>query len=163
MLWYFTDETRPEDPLAIAATLPPFLCGIVFRHDSVPHRAALGAQLARLCRARHIPLVVAGNARLAAALHAGIHLRGGAWPGLVRPPGLRTASAHNARELRAARQAGAAVVFVSPIFPTTSHPSARPLGPARCRGTYALGGITGATARALPRSCAGAGAISAFK
>ena len=70
-----------------------------------------------------------------------------------------------------ARATGAAFCFVSPVFPTGSHPGARPLGVARfarlLRGrgaipVIALGGVDGARARALPRGVAGAGAIDAF-
>ena len=128
---------------------------------------ALGRQLAALCRARHLALVVAGDGRLARALGAGLHLRGGRRPGVLALPGGRrrwiTSSAHGPAELRRARLAGAAAAFLSPAFATASHPGARPLGVVRwaraARGAgfpvLALGGVTAATARALPRpTCA---------
>ena len=60
--------------------LPRGLCGVVLRDDAAPGRAALGRALARLCRARGLALSVAGDWRLAAALGAGLHLRGGRRP-----------------------------------------------------------------------------------
>jgi len=169
-LWYFSDSTRGGDVLLAVSRLPRGLFGVVFRHDAAPERAALGRRLAKMCQARGIALVVAGDARLAASLHAGIHLRGGAWPGLVRVKRLRTASAHNAAQCLVARRAGAKIVFLSPVFPTASHPGARTLGAYQWRRLagrgveiYALGGITGQNIGRLGRRCRGAGAIGAFE
>src|SRR5262249_17582743 len=109
-LWLFTDSHRLPDPRSAASRLPRGLAGIVFRHDDSADRAALGRALARICRARRLALVVAGDPSLAAALDAGIHLRAGRWPGAPRSyRGLVTSSAHNAIELRRAVQAGAAL------------------------------------------------------
>ncbi len=172
-LWLFTDQRRLADPLPAIAKLPPGLSGVVFRHDGAAGRAALGRRIAKICRARRVALVVAGDARLAAALGAGVHLRGGRWPGPVRPrppaAALRTASAHDPASLRRAIAAKAAIVFLSPAFATLSHPTARPLGPVRWSGLatradariYALGGVTGGKARCLGPACAGAGATFA--
>jgi thiamine-phosphate pyrophosphorylase len=172
VLWLFTDGRRLPDPRPSVAALPRGLCGVVLRHDNEPGRAALGRDLARICRARRLALVVAGDARLAAALHAGVHLRGGRWPGAARTRhGLRTSSAHNVPELRRAARAGAALAFVGPAFVTASHPGAAGLGLlrwTRLAGTAslpvaALGGIDGAGARRLPRRrCHAAGAIGAL-
>jgi len=170
-LWFFTDSARAPDPLAAITQLPPGLCGVVFRHDDAPGRMTLGRQVARLCRARRLALVVAGDARLAAALGAGLHLRGGRQAGWIKPPRLRTASVHNAAQAVRARRAGVAAAFISPVFATASHPGASVLGPlgwrrlarlARPIRSLALGGIGGANIRALGRGCAGAGAIEAL-
>ena len=170
VLWLFTDARRLPDPLAPVAGLPRGLAGVVFRHDDDPHRAALGRAVARLCRMRGVALVVAGDWRLAAALRAGLHLRGGRKPAHApRWPGLVTSSAHGVAELRRARRAGARLVFLSPAFATASHPGGRLLGPARwgrmalgAGRVAALGGIDGASVRRLPRFCSGAGAIGAL-
>jgi len=177
-LWLFTDERRLPDPRASVARLPRGLAGVVLRHDADPHRAALGRDLARLCRARRLTLVVAGDGRLAAALGAGVHLRGGRWPDHVRTRhhvgtrrGLLTSSAHGPVELRRAWRAGAALAFLSPAFPTPSHPGATGLGPARWSRlaltarlpVAALGGVGPATLRLLPkRLCRAVGAIGAL-
>ncbi len=172
-LWLFTDAARMPDLLALVLALPPRLCGVVFRHDSSPARAALGARLAALCRARRIALVVAGDARLAARLRAGVHLRGGRRAGMLAPPrrALISASAHDGAELRRARKAGADIIFISPVFPTASHPGATGLGSlgflnlARQAGgarAFALGGINGRSIRRLGKFCHGAGAIGAL-
>lgn len=183
VLWLFTDDARLADPLAAAAGLPRGLCGVVLRDDARPDRAALAAALARVCRARRNALVVAGDARLARQVGAGVHLRGGRrvarLPG-VRLPGVRlrgvrglvTSSAHGVAQLRRAGQAGAQVAFLSPAFATASHPGAAGLGPVRWAALArrapcglavgALGGIDGGSVRRLPglRCAAAIGALA---
>jgi thiamine-phosphate pyrophosphorylase len=169
-LWLFTDARRLPDPRPAVARLPPGLAGVVLRHDGDPGRAALGRELARLCRARRLVLVVAGDVRLAAALRAGVHLRGGQWPGPARVRGFRTSYAHTVPDLRRAWRAGARLVFLSPLFPTASHPGAPALGPARWArmarvvpvAAAALGGVDAAKLRRLPRGCRAVGAIGAL-
>lgn len=171
VLWLFTDAHRLADPSAAAARLPRRMSGVVFRHDGVPDRAKLARNLARICRQRQMALVVAGDVRLAVRCGAGVHLRAGRWPGPLRRSGLVTSSAHNLRELRRARRAGASLVFLSPAFPTESHPDARALGAVGWSGlarrsavpVAALGGVDGRKVRRLPpRFCYGVGAIGAL-
>jgi thiamine-phosphate pyrophosphorylase len=170
-LWLFTDTTRLPDPRAAVARLPRRLAGVVFRHDNHPNRATLGRDLARLCRARGLPLVVAGDTRLAAALGVGVHLRGGRWPTVLRRKGFVTSSAHDATDLRRAAAAGACLAFLSPVYTTASHPGAPSLSPWRWSALArraplmvgALGGIDGMSVRRLPiRACRVVGAIGAL-
>lgn len=172
VLWLFTDDARFPDPCRAVAALPRGLCGVVFRHDGVPGRAALARALARQCRQRAIPFVVAGDARLAAAVGAGVHLRGGWGAREWRRPGAPlTSSAHSAADLRRAGTAGADAVFLSPALPTRSHPGAPALGVVRWAAlsgrsrrvaVLALGGVNGRHVPRLPRWCDGAGAIGAL-
>jgi len=153
-LWLFTDPQRTEQVERAVAGLPRGLSGVVFRHED----AALQRRVARICRERRLVLVVAGRT----------HLRRGRGP-RVRDA-IVTASAHDAAELIRARRAGAKLVFLSPVFPTVSHPGAGSLGPIRfaalaCRARVpccALGGVSGTNARRLPRFAAGCGAIGAL-
>lgn len=168
VLWVFSDPVRLPDPVALVRGLPPGLerglLGVVLRHDVAP---GVGRALAALCRARGIALSVAGDWRLAAALHAGLHLRGGRRPGTA-PRWLKaaTSSAHGVADLRRARQAGA-TGFLSPAFATASHPGRPGLGACRWGllarrggGRAALGGVSGASVRRLA-GCRAAGTIGA--
>lgn len=171
-LWLFTDARRLPDPRAAVARLPVGLAGVVLRHDGEPIRGKLGSDLARICRARRLALVVAGDVRLAAALRAGVHLRSGRWPGIQRTRrGPITSSAHGAADLLRARRSGALLAFLSPAFATQSHPGAAALGSIRWTRLArraplpvgALGGIDGTAIRRLPRrACDAVGAIGAL-
>ncbi len=157
------------DPLPSIAALPRGLCGVVLRHDGVDGRARLARAAAALCHARGIALSIAGDWRLAAALGAGVHLRGGRGRPVGRLGGRwNTASAHDGAQLRRGLDAGA-LVFLSPLCPTVSHPGGRSLGPARwarlARGqrVLALGGVDGGRVGVLRLvGAAGAGAIGAL-
>jgi len=174
VLWLFTDAARLGNPRAAAAALPRGMCGVVLRDDASAGRAILAAALARICRVRRNVLVVAGDARLARAVGAGVHLRGGRrLRGMDGLRGWVTSSAHDVVELRRAAAAGARVAFLSPAFATASHPGAAGLGPVRWGAMArraptglmvgALGGIEGVSVRRLRgvRCAAAIGALSA--
>jgi thiamine-phosphate pyrophosphorylase len=163
-LWLMTDE-RQGDALLAAVPRLPRGAGIVFRHYSLAEaeRRALFERVKAATRRRGLTLLLAGPAAQAYAWGAdGSHGRG-------RGIGLRTASAHNLREIRAAERAGAAAIFLSPVYPTRSHPGATPLGAARfavlARRTglrvIALGGMGAARAARL-RVAYGWAAIDAW-
>lgn len=148
-LWLMTDE-RLGDALWDALARLPRGSGVVFRHHATPasERRRMFAKVVRIARARRLVVVRAGAERLCG--EQGRHNRP------ERGPGLTTFAVHDAREAVAARRAGADMVFVSPVFPTRSHPGARTLGPVRLglllRGiavpAVALGGMD---ARAMRR------------
>ena len=146
-LWLMTDE-RQGDGLWQALERLPSGAGIVFRHYALPkaERRKVWEQVRGVAERRGLLLVCAG-APLPGA--RGAHNRRGS--------GLRTASAHNLAELRAAEREGAELVFLSPVFETRSHPGARALGPGRFSliahqarvPVIALGGMNAARARKL--------------
>jgi len=169
-----TDRGRLGDPLAAAARLPRG-AAVLLRDYDHPARGALARLLARLCRGRGLALLVAGDARLAAAARAdGLHLSEAA----LRRHGQRgrrfrlvTASAHGRTGLVRAGRAGCDAALLSPAFATASHPQARPLGAWRFAAlarsaplpVLALGGIDARSARRLAGTgAAGLAAIGAF-
>ncbi len=148
-----TDDARLSDPLPAARGLPRGSL-VVLRVRDAARRAELAAALRPL---PHL-LLIANDASLAARVGAdGVHLS--------------EASAHHAAHIRALHprwlitvaahgkiiDGPLDAVFLSPIFPTASHPGAPVLGAVRanalaqqCRSpVYALGGITPANARSL--------------
>lgn len=138
--WLMTDE-RQGAALWGALERLPRGGGVVFRHHATParERARLFARVAAVARRRGLVLVRAGA--IPFRRETGRHGRRGS--------GLVTWPAHSRREAIAAVRAGAALVFVSPVFATRSHPGARTLGPLRAaaiaRGLpvapIALGGV----------------------
>ncbi|NWG44961.1 MAG: thiamine phosphate synthase [Alphaproteobacteria bacterium] len=175
VLFFFSDGARVGDPIAVAEALPGGV-GFVLRDYERRDRACLAEGLARRCRARGIPFLVAGDPELARRVGAdGVHLPGwrmGDWRRSdARGLRLVTASAHTGTELRRARAARVDAIFLSPVFATASHPGAEGLGLHRAAAlmrlaggrVLALGGVDPARARRLAAlGFAGAGVIGAL-
>jgi len=151
-LWLMTDE-RLGDGLLPAVERLPRGAGIVFRHYSLPEpeRRALFDRVKKAARRRRHLLLLAGPDWQARSWGAdGSH-------GRRRGRGLRSAPVHSLREIRVAERAGAALLFLSPLHATRSHPDAEPLGHVRfaalARRTrlpvIALGGMDAEKALAL--------------
>jgi thiamine-phosphate pyrophosphorylase len=112
------------DRLWNAIARVPDGAGIVFRHYSLPpvERALLAHHIAETVRPPTVTLAIAADVELAKQVGAD----------LVHNPNSITdlpfsRSVHNVEEAKAARLAGAALVFVSPVFATRSHPERPPL------------------------------------
>src|SRR3982751_4565445 len=122
-LWLMTDERQGEGLFDAIDRLPDG-AGIVFRHYSLAEVARRDL-FDRVRMAAPGPVLLAGPAEQALAWGAdGSHGRG---PGR----GLRSAPVHDQAQIRAAERDGAGLVFLSPVFATSSHPGARTLGLAR--------------------------------
>ena len=144
--WLMTDE-RLGDALWQAIDALPRGGGIVFRHYATAPEArrALFEQVRKAARRKGLLLVVAGPAVE----------RGEMRHGRIR--GALTAPVHSRREAIAATRAGAALLFVSPVHATRSHPGAAALRRVRfglmIRGlklpVIALGGMDERRWRAL--------------
>ena len=140
-LWLMTDE-RMGDALLPSIERLPTGSGIIFRHYSLTPaaRSVLLGRIRRIARARRLTVLSGGR--------RGEH---------GRHFGALTAPVHSLRERIAAERRGARLIFVSAVFPTASHPGARPLGRVRfgllIRGSripvIALGGMTRKNARSL--------------
>ena len=120
MIWLMTDERMGDALWRALRRLPPG-SGVVFRHYATPpaERRTLFAKVRRIARARRLALVAAGRQRLAAeATH-------GHGPAGARPA---TWPAHSRREAIEGMRRGAGTLFVSPVFPTRSHPDADAIG-----------------------------------
>ena len=155
-LWLMTDE-RQGDGLWAALERLPKGSGVVFRHYGLApaERRGLFDRVRRVARRRRL-IVLAGPELPGDGVHGG--RRGGF-----------SASAHSLRELKVAERSGVRLVFLSPAFPTRSHPGARALGPVRFGlisrharvPVVALGGVDARKARRLPNIYGRAG-IDAF-
>jgi thiamine-phosphate pyrophosphorylase len=132
-----TDE-RIGDGLWRALLRMPPGSGVIFRHHATPpvERRAVFVRVRRIARARRLVLLAA-NPPLPGA--EGLH-------GRVR--GATSWPTHDRREAAAGLRAQAALLLVSPVFATRSHPGTRSLGPMKAvrigRGgaIVALGGMS---------------------
>lgn len=124
--WLMTDERMGEKLWTAIDRLPIKHSGIVLRHYSLAEdvRATLARRVADICHRRSLALAVAGDEDLALTVGADL---------VHNPPEPPqrlpfSQSVHSLGEAETARVAGAAIIFVSPIFRTRSHPGTRPLG-----------------------------------
>lgn len=169
-IWLMTDPRLGEQLIAAIRRLPAG-SGVIFRHYQLEkgERRRLFAEVRRVCAQRGHLLLLAGDARAAARWQAdGFHQRTGHNPAL-----LHSAPVHDIREIGAARKSGAAILFLSPLRQTRSHPGQVALGPTRfarlaqlCHPAkvIALGGMNRAQAAKWPRTLVhGWAAIDAFK
>lgn len=162
-----TDPKRTPDPIAAAAALPRG-SAVILRHYGESGREALARALVRFGRKRCIRILIAGDTRLALRVGAdGVHLpeyaarrASASWTPCRRPGWIVTAAAHSWGAVLRAKRAAVDAVLLSPVFPTASHPKARPLGVMAFakmarrspRPVYALGGMTPARAKRLAGS-----------
>lgn len=145
--WLMTDERMGERLWEAIGRVPAGAGGIVFRHYSLgpSERLELGKQVVELARERKLVLAVAGDVMLAERLDAQ----------LVHNPQDAadfpfSMAVHDKWEADTARQAGADLAFISPVFSTRSHPGAPALGAERASQlakiagcpAIALGGMT---------------------
>lgn len=147
-LWLMTDERLGDSLWEAIGRLPPG-SGIVVRHYTLPpgERRALVRRIARIGQARRLLVVGSGLAAPMGTHHG--HRRGR----------ILTHPVHNAREAAAAARAGADLAFVSPVYPTASHPGGRTLGARRLAAlirplpmpAIAMGGMNARRARAVAR------------
>ena len=145
--WLMTDERIGDLLWDAIGRVPAATGGIVFRHHSLEpvQRLDLGRRVAALAHERKLLLAVARDPGLAEQLDAQL-VQNPAKPSEL-PFSL---SVHDEQEARAAREAGASLVFVSPVYSTRSHPGAPALGVERAARlaeiagcpAIALGGMT---------------------
>lgn len=153
--WLFTDE-RLGDRLFDAIRALPAGGGIVFRHYSLPRpeRMALARRVAAAARSRGLLLLIAGPPLPVRG--DGRHLP--RWLPSGRSRNLVSRSVHSPAEATRARREGVDLVFVSPVFPTRSHPGAPVLGrlgfsrlaALATKPAIALGGVDSMAMRRLP-------------
>ena len=124
--WLMTDERMGEKLWTAIDRLPIKQSGIVFRHYSLAEdvRATLARRVADICHRRSLALAVAGDEDLALTVGADL-VHNPPEPPLRLP---FSQSVHSLDDAETARVAGAAIIFVSPIFRTRSHPGTKPLG-----------------------------------
>ncbi|MEM9421896.1 MAG: thiamine phosphate synthase [Pseudomonadota bacterium] len=169
----FTDDRRQGNIEAMLSNLPKASralppIAIVFRHDGLAakQRYLLAKRILEVTHRRgHFFLMARGYIAGANGQHAPHTFNLSPRSSFISTP------AHSIAEGVEGQRKGAHLSFISPIFPTASHPGARPLGVARAgaiahslrQPTFALGGVNLETAKRLHGTpFQGIGAISAF-
>lgn len=170
-LYFLTDPARTPEPVDIVRTLPRGTA-IIYRHFGADDRLRVARALRRVASQRGLLLLIAADPELARRVRAdGVHWPEARLPAHPSKLGLMTVAAHSAEAVARAAAVGADAILLSPVFPTPSHSSGRPLGlfhaaqlaRAAARPVIALGGISVRTGARLPgRGFAGIAAVEAL-
>ncbi len=150
LLWLLSDA-RNDAGLEGALRALPERSGFVFRHYHLDPEARRKRfdELVAIARACGHVVILSGGEDWGADGHYGAPESLGS--------GLRLATAHDGEEIEAAVEAKADGIFLSPVFPTASHPGGATLGPMGFSvlaqqspvPVIALGGMNAARAREL--------------
>lgn len=137
--WLMTDERLGDQLWEALDRAGDVRGGVVFRHYRTPEpeRRLLAGRVAEVARRRGITLAIARDAALARELGAAlVHAPAGPTLGLPcsRP-------VHDQGEAQAAARDATALVFVSPVYPTRSHPGAPALGERRAAELATVAGV----------------------
>ncbi|MEY4953088.1 MAG: Regulatory protein TenI, partial [Pseudomonadota bacterium] len=127
-IWLISDARNDAVLEAALASLPDH-SGFVFRHYHLKEKArrARYDELLSLCRDAGHLMVLSGDADAALAWGAdGVY--GPAGKLGAGPELLRLATVHDAKEVTSANRAQVDGMFLSPVFPTRSHPGGVSLG-----------------------------------
>lgn len=169
-IWMMTDERFGDEILRVIRRMP-YRSGVIFRHYTMPmaERRQLFRAVRHLCKQRGHILLLAGDARTAVRWGADGHHQRGRRNG----SSILSAPVHNSAEIRSMRASQPDLLFISPVYPTRSHPGAKTLGPMgfnrlAALGSQskiiALGGMTRQKAHMMKATAAyGWAAIDAFK
>ncbi len=171
-IWLMTDP-RIDDILLRAVQALPMGSGIIFRHYHLEQDARHGLfmKIRHICKRRGHSILIAGDERLSRDWGAdGFH--GRTAPRSLSKRILRSAPVHDRAELRQALRHSCHLLFISPIYPTRSHPKAKTLGilgftalanQSGSAKAIALGGMNRTRAAMLDKkSCDGWAGIDAF-
>ena len=160
------------NPEIVARNLPKG-AAIILRDYRLPQRQALARRLKSICAARGLLLIIGADPDLAQAVEAdGLHMPSWYRSKSAAPQDIIvTTACHRGEDLEEANRFGADVSFLSPVFPTPSHPGQDHLGAQTFRAlaaasplpVLALGGVDERNAEALAGpNIVGLGAIEAF-
>lgn len=171
-----TDDDRSVDWINAVMALPSG-SAVIVRARNPERRKALALATIRIGKPRRILILIADDIKLAIRIRAdGVHFpERNAWKiaclRRCNPNARVTMSAHSARGVAVASRLGANAVFLSPMFPTVSHPKTPALGATRWAmlartsriPVFGLGGLNPGNAKAAIASGArGLGVIGSW-
>ena len=163
-IWLFTDTIKTPNPIQIAKSLP-FKAGIVIRHYESKNKDSIIKNILNIKKRKDLTILIAGKYRRILSMD-GNHLP--QWVNYNnKEHKMVSISVHTAKDIRKSINVKADLVFISPVFPSSSHKSKHHLGVIKLgllarlfkKDVIALGGINNkniARLRSLPISgCAG--------
>ena len=164
-LWLFTDLQKTLKPVELSKKLP-VQSGVIIRHyNNSKNKKTIIKDILNVKKRRMLTVLISGENK------RGLNIDGNHFPQWASPINngnkITSMSFHHAKDLRKSINLKADLVFISPVFPTTSHKNKKCLGVIKLglmarlfkKHVIALGGINNKNIgrlRSLPISgCAG--------
>ena len=163
-LWLFTDSTKTVNPVALSKNLPKN-SGIVIRSYGAKNKETIIRDVLNMKKRRLFTVLISGKYKRA------LNADGNHTPQWTNYPyktkNIISISAHSAKDVRKSLNVKADLIFISPVFVSTSHKDNRHLGVIKLglmaklfkKPVIALGGINNqniSLLKSLPISgCAG--------
>jgi thiamine-phosphate pyrophosphorylase len=146
-IWFLTDSIKTKNPLETSRKLP-FNSGILIRSYNNKNKEKIIKNIINLKKRKVHTVLVSGRHKSHSNID-GAHLPSWLNSSFLRNKKLISMSAHGAIDIRKSINIKADVIFISPIFHTTSHPEEKNLGVIKLglmaklfkRPVIALGGI----------------------
>jgi len=163
-LWLFTDSLKTLKPIELSKRLPK-KSGLVIRHYNSKNKTIILNDILHIKKRRMFTVLISGKYK------RGLNIDGNHFPQWANPINngnkITSMSFHHAKDIRKSINLKADLIFISPVFPSTSHKNKQCLGVIRLglmarlfkKHVIALGGINNKNItrlRSLPISgCAG--------
>ena len=163
-LWLFTDSLKTLKPIELSKRLPK-KSGLVIRHYNSKNKTIILKDILHIKKRRMFTVLISGKYK------RGLNIDGNHSPQWASPVNndnkITSMSFHHAKNLRKSINLKADIIFISPVFPSTSHKNKQCLGVIKLglmarlfkKHVIALGGINNKNItrlRSLPISgCAG--------
>ena len=162
-IWLFTDSVKTLNPVKLVKNLPT-KSGVVIRHYNSKNKETIIRSILNIKKRKTLTVLIAGKYKRKLDVD-GNHLP--QWINNNKINQITSISVHAGMDVRKSLNVKADLVFISPVFPTSSHASKQHLGTIKLgllarlfkKDIIALGGINNkniARLRSLPiAGCAG--------
>ena len=168
-LWLFTDSHKTLKPVELSKSLP-MKSGVIIRNYKSKNKKIIIKDILNVKKRRMLTVLISGEYK------RGLNIDGNHFPQWANPINngnkITSMSFHHAKDLRKSINLKADLIFISPVFPSTSHKNKQCLGVIKLglmarlfkKHVIALGGINNkniSRLRSLP--IAGCAGIDMFK
>ena len=125
-VWFLTDSIKTKTPLETSRKLPAN-SGILIRSYNIQNKDIIIKNIINLKKRKLHTVLVSGRHKSHSNVD-GVHLPSWLNSSFFINKKLISMSAHGARDIRKSINIKADIIFISPIFDTTSHPESKNIG-----------------------------------
>ena len=129
-LWFFLDEDRIKDEIALLKNIPAKICiGVIVRTKNKKNLYKKAKKVAKICKLKGFKFFVSSYPKIALAVAAdGVHFSQDIKKARIYKSLIYSSSFHKLSDLRRIIDLKTKKVFISPIFKTASRKLKKPIG-----------------------------------